>query len=100
MKHIVKHSFFTTLTPEQRDNLVKYKRYWNIYNLTTKQTEKYLKVDGIAHLHFFYTLNAGTYHISNTQDKYILTVLNDGTFSVKDLGESKRPNYSEYMFTD
>ena len=100
VKHIIKHFFQSSLTPDEIIKFKKGHRYWSIFNLETKEKENYLKVDGTAHLAFHYPLNKGTYHISNNVDKYILTVNWDGKFFVKDISTSGKIDNTVYLFVD
>jgi len=96
VKHLIKRSFESSLTPEERQLLPAYTRYWTIYNLEKKEQVKYLKVSGTEHLHLFFTLEGGKYLVSNAVDRYIMTVDNDGKFTVKQL--DLKINNTEYMF--
>jgi len=96
MKHIVKWSFESTLSPEESDQLPIWKRYWSIYNLDKKEAVKFLKVNGTEHLCLFFMLEAGKYLISNVTDRYILTIEWDGKFKVKELNQ--KIDRTEYLF--
>lgn len=94
MKHLIKHTFVSTQSPEERDKLQKWKRYWYVINVKTQKAEKYLKIETCAHLQFHFPLSPSTYIIGNSKDKYKLIVDDDGTFEVIDCNEA------QYMFTD
>jgi len=98
VKHVIKESFQSSVTPEELQKLPKWRRYWSIYDLINKQKVKYLRVDAVEHLHLFFTLNEGKYLIQNGIDRYILEVGFTGEFTVKELNQ--KIDKTEYLFTD
>ena len=96
MKHLIKHTFESTMTTDQYDTFKPYMRYWNVYDLINKQKIKYLKVESLKDLHFAFPMEEGRYLISNNTNRYILEVDFVGDFTVNELNAKR--DRKAYMF--